>query len=222
MIGVGARIRPTTMATIFALVLSSTSAVSQTIESAYTDLALDKCRHTSGRDVEDYGFWRCEGFAGIPIRVSAGDQRTYVSYGNKAVDEPAAGQTFPGFNSVDNTKIEWRVDTGPNGKAPPFASIVRWRVKLDQDNKASRGRVLVVTRLGGQVCHVGYVDALANQNANALAREIADEHARSFDCENGKRIILGRRGPSVVGIAAEIERAASGKSDGARKAREKR
>jgi hypothetical protein len=49
MIGVGARIRPTTMATIFALVLSSTSAVSQTIESAYTDLALDKCdTHPAG------------------------------------------------------------------------------------------------------------------------------------------------------------------------------
>jgi hypothetical protein len=148
------------------------------------------------------------------VRVSAGDQRAYISYGKKAVDEPAAGQTFPGFNSVDKIKIEWRVEKGPQGKPQPFASIVRWHIKLDQDNKPSRGRVLVVTRLGDQICHVGYVDALANQNANVLARELADRHARAFDCEKGKRIILGRQGDSVAGIAAEIERA--GKAEGAK------
>lgn len=215
-------IRPVLAATVAlsAVMLPDAPVLSQTIESAYTDLNLDKCRHTSGRDVEDYGFWRCNGFAGIPVRVSAGDQRTYVSYGTKAVDEPASGQTFPGFNSVDKTKIEWRVEQGPQDKVQPFATILRWRVKLDQDRKPSRGRVLVVTRLGDQVCHVGYVDALANQNANALARELADKHARTFDCDKGKRIIRGRQGDSIAAIAAEIERA--GKAEGAKKARETR
>lgn len=203
-----------------AAILPSAPAVSQIIESVYTDLDLDKCRHTSGRDVEDYGFWRCKGFADIAVRVSAGDQRTYVSYGEKAVDEPAAGQTFPGFNSVGKGKIEWRVQRTPTGEARPFATILRWHIKLDQDRKPSRGRVLVVTRLADQVCHVGYVDALANENANALARELADKRARTFDCEKDKRVILGRHGDSVAGIAAEIERAE--KSEGSKKVREKK
>jgi hypothetical protein len=57
----------------------------------------------------------------------------------------------------------------------------------------STGRVLVVTRLGpGGVCHVGYVDARANPDANALARKIADESARTFKCGKQKRIVLGK------------------------------
>jgi hypothetical protein len=56
--------------------------------------------------------------------------------------------------------------------------------------------VLVVTRLGppGETCHVGYVDALANPDANELARKIADEHARTFTCGKDKRIVLGKVG----------------------------
>ena len=47
-------------------------------------------------------------------------------------------------------------------------------------------QVLVVTRLGetGTVCHVAYVDALLNPNANALAREAADTIARIFTCSH--------------------------------------
>ena len=53
--------------------------------------------------------------------------------------------------------------------------------------------MLVVTRLGpGGVCHVGYVDAKANPDANELARKIADEHARTFKCGKDKRIVLGK------------------------------
>jgi hypothetical protein len=53
------------------------------------------------------------------------------------------------------------------------------------------------TRPGGPggVCHVGYVDAVANANANDLAREIADKHARSFVCGKDKPIILGKGMP---------------------------
>jgi hypothetical protein len=52
--------------------------------------------------------------------------------------------------------------------------------------------VLVVTRLGpGGVCHVGYVDGRANPNANELAQQIADTHARNFKCGTDERIVLG-------------------------------
>ena len=55
--------------------------------------------------------------------------------------------------------------------------------------------MLVVTRLGpGGVCHVGYVDARANPDANEVARKIADEKARTFKCGKDKRIISGKVG----------------------------
>jgi hypothetical protein len=66
---------------------------------------------------------------------------------------------------------------------------------LRKNGKVS-GRVLLVTRLGpGAVCHVGYVDALANANANDLAREIPDKHARAFECGKDKPVILGKVEP---------------------------
>jgi hypothetical protein len=167
------------------------------IVSAYTDVDSDKCRHTKGSD-EDYGFWRCNGYGGIPVRLSAGDQRMYVSFGFKAADEPAAGQTFPAFNNMYKGTIEWRLERRPDGTQRPFATIVRWNIMIDAGSRVSRGRVLVVTRLGpGGVCHVGYVDALANPDANVLARQIADEKARAFKCEKDTRIVLGKVGPTL-------------------------
>jgi hypothetical protein len=37
-------------------------------------------------------------------------------------------------------------------------------------------------------CHVAYIDALANKDAIALAREIADRHAKGFDCRREPRV----------------------------------
>ena len=51
-------------------------------------------------------------------------------------------------------------------------------------------QVLVVTRLEpGATCHVAYVDATANENANEMAREAADDLARDFDCEDEPEIV---------------------------------
>src|SRR5215510_2143310 len=69
------------------------------VERAYTPLDLSKCRHKPGREVEDYGSWRCEGYGGNFVFVSAGDQRTYISYGPKLADTVAAGETLAAFNS---------------------------------------------------------------------------------------------------------------------------
>jgi hypothetical protein len=175
-------------------------AAGQSIESAYTDYDAKACPHRAGRDPEDYGEWRCRGLNGIAVFVSAGDQRMTMSFGPRAKDEPAAGQTLQGFNDVYKARIEWHLMRETRGRAKPFAAIVRWHTFLlderDTPDKAVRGQVLVVTRLGpGGVCHVGYVDALANGNANALARTIADERARAFDCSTDKPIILGATGP---------------------------
>lgn len=187
-----------TIAAAVVLLASATGALAQA-ESAYTPLDLDKCRHTRGKDVEDYGRWQCRGHGGLTVHVSGGDQRNYVSYGRNAAKEPAARQTLASFNSVGKT-IEWRLG-GTAGASKPVATIVRWNTTVSGDDGGPvRGQVLVVTRLGsGAVCHVGYVDAGANADANALARRIADENAASFRCGRDKPIILGRKGPGFSG-----------------------
>ena len=122
-----------------------TPAASQTVARVYTQLDSDKCRHTKGRDVEDYGSWLCPGHDGIAVRLSAGDQRMHVSFGRNAAREPAARETFPRFNSAYKGTIEWRIETPPGGKSRAFATILRWNVKLEDDERDTTGRVLVVT-----------------------------------------------------------------------------
>ena len=76
-----------------------------------------------------------------------------VSFGKNALRELGVSQTFPRFNSVYQGTVEWRLETPPSGKPRPFATILRWNVKLQDDEKETTGRVLVVTRLGpGGVC----------------------------------------------------------------------
>jgi hypothetical protein len=173
---------------MFVLGLASAPALSQTIESAYTKFDAKKCKHEKGTAEEDYGSWLCPGYAGLRILLSAGDQRMFVSYGPWK-DSLAATQTFPGFNDVYEGTVEWRIEKPAKGRPRPFATILRWNLVTAEDQEKATGpikptgRTLVVTRLGpGGSCHVGYVDARANPDANERARKIADEHAQSFKC----------------------------------------
>jgi hypothetical protein len=192
----------------------------QPITSVYTDYDARKCPHRPGRAVEDYGEWRCRGLDGMAMLVSAGDQRMTMSFGPHAANEPAVGQTLQGFNDVYKARIEWRLVNEGRSRPRPFAAIVRWNTLLLDESetpgapaagrpKTISGKVLVVTRLGPHgVCHVGYVDAQANRDADALAREIADARARSFRCDTDKPVIVGETGPgfSSSGAAERIER----------------
>jgi hypothetical protein len=176
-----------------------TPATAQSIASATTKLDLDKCRHKPGAVDEDYGEWRCKGYGGIAVYVSAGDQRIYVSFGRTAKKERAAEQTLASFNG-EGDRIEWRGVRGKDGKLKPFATIMPWSTTVSKDDETVRGQILVVTRLGpGGVCHVGYVDARANADADMLARKIADESARAFKCGVDKPIVSGKQGPAFSG-----------------------
>jgi hypothetical protein len=131
----------------------------------------------------------CPGYGGLIVFLSADDQRMQVSFGRNAMaaaNEPAAEQTFPGFNSVYRGTVEWRLEKLPNGNTRPFATILRWNVMTEADLKRgdgrSTGRTLVVMRLNpGGVCHVGYIDARTH-GANEQARKLADEPAHAFKC----------------------------------------
>ena len=117
-------------------VAGTTPAASQTVTRVYTQFDSDKCRHTKGKDVEDYGSWLCAGHDGIAVRLSAGDQRMKVSFGKNAAREPAARETFPRFNSAYKGTIEWRIETPADGK--PRA--VRHHPALEREARGRRAR----------------------------------------------------------------------------------
>jgi len=151
-------------------------------DSVYTSLDLAQCRQEAA-DPEDPvsgGVWWCEGYEGMKVRVAEGDLRYLVSYGENAADEIAAGETLPAFNRIGET-LEWRLHDDPTRGQQPIATILRY---FTETGDGTEGQVLVITKIGGpgQICHIGYVDATANPEANLIARQIADSLAPSFAC----------------------------------------
>lgn len=172
---------------IAALLPGMGAASAQQLESSYTDVNLDACTVIES---DDFGSrWACPGYKGIPVMIAEGDLRFFVSYGLRAMEEKAAAQTLPPFNHLGE-KIEWRLSNA-EGRWKPFATILRYFTAREEGTEESQ--VLVVTRVEeGATCHVAYVDATANANANELARQAADEKAAGFDCENDEPEVVGR------------------------------
>lgn len=175
------------------MALASTAAAN---ESTYTDLDLDKCKTLASDDMG--AIMLCSGYKDYQVLFAEGDLRQSVFYGplDKKWQEQGF-ESFEPFNRV-GTKIEWRLD----GAGKPFAAILRWFLENvgpeGVPTDASTGQVLVVSRVAqpedGQGCVVGYVDALSNQNANEMARKIADEEANNFACGHHKAGWHGKRG----------------------------
>lgn len=166
------------------LLVPAFALAAEDFSSAYTTLELDACRQEplNPDDELQGGVWWCAGYDAIPVRVAEGDLRFLISYGIDAANEMAAGQTLPSFNTIGET-LEWRLAPEAPDLLAPFATILRF---FTESGEGETGQILVITKLGGsgQICHVGYVDALANPNANALARQVADETAAAFDCNS--------------------------------------
>ncbi|HEY8576480.1 MAG TPA: hypothetical protein VIL88_09110 [Devosia sp.] len=152
--------------------------------SAYTDLDLDLCLVL---DADDFGAsWACPGYKGYPLMVTEGDLRFSLIYGFGA--KMADGQTLPPFNYL-GPKLEWRLSNAL-GRWMPIATIVRYHT-ADPETGEDKGEVLVVTQLvEGNSCHIAYVDALANKDANELARQAADASG-TFDCATDEVEIIG-------------------------------
>jgi len=150
--------------------------------SAFTDLELDKCKTLVAPDPDepggDFASMLCPGLGDYKVLFKEGDLRQSVHYGflKQSIIEKAF-ESFGPFNHM-NPKIEWRIGAG--GK--PIAAIQRFFV----GDENSQGQILVISRVGqpGEEdgCPVGYVDALANKDANNLARAVADALAVHFRC----------------------------------------
>lgn len=164
-------------------------------ESAYTKLNLKRdCSFHS--EYEAGGSAVCNGYKGFPVHFAEGDLRQMVRFGHLSKTD-GQWESFGQFNYVNET-IEWRLKNGS-----PFATILRWFIEnSDSDgssNKANLGQVLVISKVATPAnpssCVVGYVDALANKNANLLAREVADTMTDGFVCRRDTPQYHGKVGP---------------------------
>ncbi len=172
----------------------------QSVGSSYTSTAPKDCRQVGEPSDLDGSTTRvCPGKDGLVVLIAEDDLRETVSVGRnrkQAAEEPAADVWFAPFNSSEST-VEWRT-----AGEKPFAIIQRWHI-ADNTDPDRQGRpktkaMLVVTRLPpGPVCHVAYVDGIANPTANELARKAADDFARGFTCGKDKVKIIGTSGRAV-------------------------
>ncbi|MFC5386795.1 hypothetical protein ACFPLB_12575 [Aquamicrobium segne] len=155
-------------------------ASAQEWRSAYTDTGSSNCITLAvepGQSAE----LACPGYKGYPLLIRDGDLRMFVSYGFDARDEMAASQTMPGFNTIGE-KLEWLIADHPDLGEQPVATILRYRLDRSEGFIPDT-QVLVVTRIEpGNTCHVAYIDAVANQNANVLARQAAADLVPGWDC----------------------------------------
>ncbi|WP_306119005.1 MULTISPECIES: hypothetical protein [unclassified Roseitalea] len=171
------------------------------MESVYTRVSISAaCAGIASHRVG--GTWSCPGHAGYGVLVSEGDLRMSVFYGYVgAWYGEGAWESFGPFNAIGET-VEWRIADGV-----PRAAILRWFIdnmnpETGAPDPAIRGQVLVISRVAqpgeGKGCVVGYVDARANADANALARQVGDDLAGSFVCRQDEPSYHGAVGPTAA------------------------
>lgn len=172
---------------LFAAVLIglSSAARAETIESAYTDLSVDRdCSiFSSTEEGGDFANFVCNGYLGYPVILYSGDLRESVFYGFPPQGDHV-WESFDAFNASGG-KIEWRIAVDGHRRIP-FAAIHRWSVNADPEDPDRKTEILVVEKVGQvekhEGCAVGYVVATGNPKANETARRIADEQVRTFAC----------------------------------------
>jgi hypothetical protein len=168
-------------ATLIIAAFSHRAQAVQQMKSLYTVVDLKSC--TALKAHADGDAWLCRGLPDYPVYLAAGALKTYLSVGSDAEQRRAAHQTLASDNTLfeggsERTTIEWRFVIR-DGKPVPFATIVRYFTH----NDSGRGEVLVITRVTDkEACHVAHIDAIATQDAIVLARRIADNRARAFNC----------------------------------------
>lgn len=151
-------------------------------KSLYT--ALDKSHCEAVGTKPDGQHLLCQGLPGYPLYIVEDHDKSFVSVGVNGEARRAARQTLEANNTLFKDKsaratVEWRFVIRDERPAP-YAMIVRYFTRKDKRS----GQVLVVTRVtDSEACHVAYIDAVANPNAIMMARRIADERAKRFDCK---------------------------------------
>ena len=149
--------------------------------SAYIALDLKRCTVT--RSMPDEGAsteWRCPGYRGTSLLVAEDDLRFDIDAGVNTADFETASR----FNSP-GPRIEWRLRGGQ-----PIAIIYRLVLSWNDLPKRTILGVETIGQRGRPGCLVAWVAASA-PNANAVARQQADQRAAGFRC--------GRDRPARIG-----------------------
>lgn len=167
------------------------------IESVYSDLGLDSDCVIYSRYEQGASF-SCPGYGGYGVLFSEDDLRQSVFYGY--VGEwfaEGAWEGFDAFNRVSG-KVEWRLID-----KVPYATIMRWFLTPADGSTETDDQIqlLVVSKVAqpgiGDGCVIGYVDARENDDANELARQIADTTSLSFRCRIDAPEYYGEQGIDV-------------------------
>lgn len=182
------------------LLLATGAVAANANDSRYTDLKPKSCQTISQAEDESGSVsLKCKGLDGYPVYVKEGDLRQSAFFG--PIDDLYVERAFESFGTFNHAgeKVEWRVDAG--GK--PVAAILRYVIehadpKTGAPSKSSQGQILVVSKVAqkdnGQGCVAGYVDALANPDANDLARQIGDTVVPDFRCGSDEPTWHGKKG----------------------------
>ncbi len=184
-----------------ALLLIATPLSAQEVESVYTSLDMDAdCAWDT--DGHDGGWAECFGIGtDYPVFLVEGDLRMGAMFGHVEDAEWFIDGFLP-FNYVGDT-VEWRIED-----EKPYATILRWFITyLDEDGMNIEGQTLVISTVAQpdtpadqrKSCHVAYVDALSNPNANQLARQVAHLAAKTFRCGVDIPIYVGEVGKLAGG-----------------------
>lgn len=127
---------------------------------------------------------RCPGAGGWYIYLSDGGDHQGIAFAQTAHKSGHDGfQILPGFGVVDN-QIEWR-GSSINGALQPASAILRFHWQ-DPDDGRHRNS-LAVARLGkdaASTCIFAYVDIRPDQDAAAVAADLADGKAAGINCSD--------------------------------------
>ncbi len=154
----------------------------QAADSRYQKIDLDTdCKTLSASTEGDSASFLCHGPGRMPFVEDYGDLRSSVTYGISEQQGERIWQSFGPFNEPAET-IEWRYG---DSASRPIATIRRWSVQTGSAPEERDWSILVVSRVaqdGIGACTTGYVDARPMENANVIARIIADAGAKNFRC----------------------------------------
>lgn len=187
------------MSALVGVVLVSTAAAAPpAATSRYVKFDLKKCPVIERQEEGAVTVWHCKDAGGFEFFVAEDDLRFSIGYGPGGRDQRSFHQSLAPFNTINDT-LELRQRAGANA---PHASILRYYTEGAIDNETGRlrerGEILVVTKIdGAKACHLAYVDAVANPDANRLAQEAADS-GDGFDCEKDEAAKVGKTGKSPM------------------------
>ena len=148
---------------------------------------------------------RCEAVGEWTVTVGASDRTSRAAFGSRGVEaQLSEGPLTQGLAANVQRTVEWRGIRDGNWFAP-YATILRWRSLTPRAEDGSVGsfedewvrdeEFLVVSALRPEgpvgAGHAAYIDVTQVENANAVARAVADRASTSFVCGEDQVMRIG-------------------------------